>query len=138
MPLPRVVADSNIIVSAAYLGGTPERVLHLARRGEIALFYSTFILEEVTRILTGKKFRWSDARVHDALASFPAIFVTFAGRRLRVAQDDADNRILECAVAARADYLVTGDRHLLDVGHYFRTEIVTARQFLSEVSAKKP
>jgi len=53
-------------------------------------------------------------------------------------EDDADNRILECAVAARADYLVTGDRHLLDVGHYFRTVIVTARQFLSEVSEEEP
>lgn len=137
MPPPRVVADSNIIISAAYLGGTPERVLHLARQGEIALFYSPFILEEVTRILKGKKFRWTDSRIQDALASFPATLITPGGRRLNVVEDDPDNRILECALAARADYLVTGDSHLLDVGRYFRTQILTAREFLADISAKK-
>jgi hypothetical protein len=80
MPPPHVVADSNIIISAVYLGGTPERVLRLARHGEIALFYSPFILEEVTRILKGKKFRWIDAPIQDALASFPATLVTPGGR----------------------------------------------------------
>lgn len=131
MPRPRVVADSNVIISALYLGGTPERVLELARKGTIELFYSAFILEEVARILKGVKFRWVDARIADAIGSFPASLVPPARRQLSVVRDPTDNRVLECAVAARAHYLVTGDRHLLDLGFYSHTRILTARELLS-------
>ena len=133
MPRPRVVADSNVIISALYLGGTPERVLELARQGSIELFYSSFILEEVARILKGPKFRWAEARIEDAIGSFPARLAPPARRRLSVVRDPTDNRVLECAVAARAHYLVTGDRHLLELGSYFRLRIVTARDLLNSI-----
>ncbi len=51
-------------------------------------------------------------------------------KRLAVLADDPDNRILECAVAARAEGIVTGDRHLLDLGTFEGIQIVTLAVFL--------
>jgi putative PIN family toxin of toxin-antitoxin system len=130
-PKPRVVADSNVIISAAFFGGTPERVLHLARAGTIELVVSPFIVDEVTRILGGPKFRWDAIRIADALSGLPATLVIPTPRRpLHVVHDEADNRVLECAVAARASHLVSGDRELLALGRHFRTRILTPRAFL--------
>ena len=127
---PRVVTDSNIIISALYRAGQPLRIFHAARGGALRLFYSPFILEEVTRILTSPKFAWPSEKVSDALAGLPGAVIVPGDRSLRVVADEPDNRILECAVAAKAHFLVTGDHHLLDVGRYFRTRIVTPRAFL--------
>jgi predicted nucleic acid-binding protein len=51
-----------------------------------------------------------------------------------VAGDEADNRYLECAIEGSADYLVTGDRRLLDLGSYEHVRIVSARGFLAVLS----
>jgi predicted nucleic acid-binding protein len=57
---------------------------------------------------------------------------------LHVIQDDPDdNRVLECAVKGSADYIVTGDRHLLRLGSYEAIAIVTVRQFLDTAEAEE-
>ena len=128
---PRAVADSNVIISAFHGAGNPARVLQRAHAGVFDLFYSPFIVEEVSRIMAGRKFRWPIARLQEALEGLPGGIVIPAGRRLHVVADETDNRILECAVAAKADFLVSGDGHLLELDHYFRTRIVTPRDFLA-------
>lgn len=128
--MPRVVADSNVIISAFHRGGHPLRVLLRARAGDCALSYSPFILDEVVRILTSPKFAWPIQQVHEAITSLPGQLIVPAGRLLHVVSDETDNRVVECAVAARAHFLVTGDRHLLDLSTYFRTRILTPKAFL--------
>jgi putative PIN family toxin of toxin-antitoxin system len=110
---PRVVADTNVIVSAFASGGNPKAILLLAASGGIELFAAEAILEEVTRVLTGHKIRWAPSRLVDALSGLPAHIIDPGPPRLAIVRDHDDNRILECAVAARAHYLVTGDRDLL-------------------------
>lgn len=128
---PRVVADSNVIISALHAGGKPEAVLSLAHRGEIELYLSPFILGEVATALEGVKFRWDRERITDALLGLSARIIDPGPPRLRVLPDPPDNRILECALASRARYLVTGDRHLLALGAYRRIRILTPDTFLS-------
>jgi predicted nucleic acid-binding protein len=53
-----------------------------------------------------------------------------------IADDPDDNRVLECAVKGSADYIVTGDRHLLKLGSYEASAIVTVRQFLDAAEAE--
>lgn len=130
---PRVVADTNVIVSAFASGGNPKAILLLAASGAIEIFASEAILEEVTRVLTGPKFRWTHSRLVDAVTGLPARIIDPGPSRLALVRDHDDNRILECAVAARAHYLVTGDRDLLILERYFRTRILTPRQFLSVI-----
>jgi putative PIN family toxin of toxin-antitoxin system len=127
---PRVVADSNVVISAIVFGGVPEVIIGLARDGRIELYLSRFILEEIAGVLSRPKFGWQPEDIAEALRSFPYRVVATGRRRLSIARDASDNRVLECAVASKAEFLITGDRHLLDVDCYFRTRILTPRQFL--------
>jgi putative PIN family toxin of toxin-antitoxin system len=130
----RVTADSNIIISAFNWGGNPERLIDLARRGQIELAVSQPIIEEVARIL-GDKLGWRPEDVIDArrrIAGFTTLVVPI--ETVDVVQvDPSDNRVLECAVAASSTVLVTGDRHVLALKSFRGIAIVTVRDFLNTV-----
>jgi uncharacterized protein len=117
--VPRVVADTNIYVSALNFAGTADEVLALGRAGLIEVYISPPILDEVTGVLA-RKFAWSAARIREAtqvIGNF-TVLIHPTERVNLVREDEADNRILECALAARADTIGTGDRHLLQLRRF--------------------
>lgn len=131
----RVVLDTNVIISGLNFPGNERLVLDLARRRRFDLYLSPFILGEVSRVLA-LKFGWEGGRVTQALSMLrDAATIIEPPQSLDVIDDnEADNRILECALASSADYLVTGDRrHLLPIGEYEGTAIVNAPRFLSRI-----
>ena len=133
----RVVLDTNVIISALNFPGNERMVLELALRGRFEFYLSVFILEEVAGVLT-RKFGWDEERAAQAILVIEnAAAVTDPPRLAEVIEGGhADNRVLECAVAAGADYLVTGDRrHLLPIEEHQGTNIVNAPQFLSGLRA---
>ena len=135
----RVVFDSNVLVAAYnWPGGMVDRAYLLARRSVVELHVSTFILDEVARVLA-EKFGWEEDRVGRALAQVRrvAIEVHEPEESIDVIEDDAtDNRILECVLAAGAQTLVTGDKkHLLPLGSFRGVSIVGLRDFLTSFSA---
>jgi putative PIN family toxin of toxin-antitoxin system len=129
----RVVLDTNVLISAlAFPGSKPDQVLQRIRQGEVALFISAFILAELERILRDK-FRFTTRQTDERVAVIRrmATLVEPTERIALVVAKDDDNRILECVVAARADYLVTGDKeHLLPLRSIGATQIVTPAAFL--------
>lgn len=129
---PRVVADSNVFISALLGGTRASAVLAVARRAMVTLYASEYIFAEVARILD-VKFSWAPARTKDALTGMRryVIVVPPATRRIRVVRDPKDDAILECARTARAKYLITGDGDLLTLGTYRRIRIVTIAEFLN-------
>ena len=129
----RVVLDTNVIVSGLNFPGNERLVLELALRGRFELYLSTFILEEAAGVL-GRKFDWDEERASQALRALGKAGTVIYPRRLPevIEGGHADNRILECAVEASADYLVTGDRrHLLPLGTHEGVRIFNAPRFLS-------
>ena len=129
----RVVLDTNVIVSGLNFPGSESRVLELALRGRLELCLSPFILEEVGGVL-GRKFDWSKERLSQALRMLGGATIVIEPLRLpeMIEGGHADNRILECAVAANADYLVTGDRrHMLPLGEHQGARILNTPRFLS-------
>ena len=127
----RIVLDTNVIVSALVFGGVPRAVLEIAEAGQCELFYSEPIQNEVRRILA-EKFAWLPVRLQEVL---PVVWTMgeLVVPRIpvqAVADDPDDDRILECAVAAGASFIVSGDRHLLALRNYQSISIVTPRQFL--------
>ncbi len=129
----RVVLDTNVIVSGLNFPGNERLVLELAVRGRFELYLSTFILEEAAGVLV-RKFDWDEERSSEALRALGNAATVIYPRRLPevVEADHADNRILECAVEASADYLVTGDRrHLLPLEEHRGVRILNAPRFLS-------
>ena len=123
-----VVLDTNAIVSGLNRPSNERRVLDLALRGRFELYLSPFILEEVAGVLV-RKFGWTDKRSSQALRAIGhAATVIEAPRLLETIEGGhADNRILESAAAATADYLVTGDRrHLLPLEEHGGARILNA------------
>lgn len=116
----RVVADTNVYISAILFGGKPERIINMARNGKIELLISPDILAEVARVLKGK-FGWTEEQVRVTLAEISSITTLITPKiRLNViTEDKADNLFLECALAGGAKYIVSGDtRHLQPLKEY--------------------
>lgn len=127
----RVTADSNILISALQYGGKPLTLLDMAQDGRVLLAISSDILNETLRILRDK-FGWSSERLQETRSHLQAI-TTMAQPQERidaVRADPDDNRILECAVAATSDVVVSGDTHLLELGSFRGIAIVTVNNFL--------
>jgi putative PIN family toxin of toxin-antitoxin system len=129
--VPRIVADTNVYVSALNFAGTPDGVLSLGRVGVIEVFISQPILEEIEGVLI-RKFRWTIPRVREATRAIRgfAVLVQPSESVDVVHEDEPDNRILECAIAAEADAIVTGDQHLLKLKRFRSVVIVSPREFL--------
>lgn len=133
-----VVFDTNIYVSAfAIPDGHAEEAYLAAIHGRFNLFTSVSILTETATVLQNK-FDWSEdkARALVQAISHVATVVT-SGTRLQVVRDEPDNRILECAVKAHADFIVTGDRQLLALIQYEGVKILRLADFLSLLNAQK-
>jgi putative PIN family toxin of toxin-antitoxin system len=133
----RVVADSNILISAFLRGGKPLELLELARARQLEVAVSTAILEETARVLAAK-FKVPE----DDILAFCEELRGFTSRvapteRLdAVPGDDTDNKILECAVAADADTVVTGDAHLLSIGMFRGIRIQRVAEFLASFQTR--
>lgn len=114
-----MVIDTNVYISAILVGGNPEKIIDLAREGEIEVYISKPILIEIERILNEKIGHTEEQAQYElmdiesiARFSIPKITVT-------VAKDEPDNRILECAVQEKVDYLISGDtKHLQPLKEY--------------------
>jgi putative PIN family toxin of toxin-antitoxin system len=133
----RIVLDTNVIVSAhLHEEGLEATVFLLALAGTITLCVSQPILAEYEGVLSRKKFSLDPPRVARSLEK-----IRRASRRVRPKRtlaecpDPEDNRFLECAEAARADYLITGNKRHFPT-HWGKTKVVNAREFL-EITGPK-
>jgi putative PIN family toxin of toxin-antitoxin system len=127
----RIVVDTNVIVSALVFGGLPRRVFEMVERGHCEFYYSTEIQSETRRVLRDK-FGWDEQQLESYLPVLWSLGkrVTPGSRVDAVKEDPDDNRILECAIAAGADMIVSGDRHLLKLAAFEQITMLTAREFL--------
>jgi len=130
----RVVFDSNVYVSAlATPGGVANRALRVATESAVEVFISRPILEEVLGVMSRKFARAPEELARTALYLTALAHLVSPGRRIDVLADAPDNRVLECASAAGADLIVTGDRGMLALGAWEATEIVSLREFVDRV-----
>jgi uncharacterized protein len=129
-----VVLDTNVIVSALHFPRSGlARILTLIQTGRVDLSISQFILAEAEGVLVGK-FDWTKDRAREArevIRSMAADVIDPKESVTVIKGSDADNRILECAVEAKADFLITGDKeHLLPLGTFQGVRIVSPAEFL--------
>jgi uncharacterized protein len=131
----RIVADTNVIVSALVFGGLPRRVFEMVEAGACEFYYSSEIQDETLRVL-GQKFGWDELRLDTYLPRLWSLGSSVVPHHQinAITEDPADNRILECAIAAGAQVIVTGDAHLLKLREYEGIAILTPRQFLGDAA----
>ena len=132
VPRPRVVIDTNIIISSLW-PGTPRRVVNFWRDGEILALVSEPLLEEYVEVLG--RFPVSPADVQEFLTLFTdpmrSIFVVPRIRLHVVKADPSDDKFLKCAIAGHADAIVSGDRHLKSLIRFRRIPIQSPAEFMA-------
>ena len=133
----KVVLDTNVLISAILFGGKPRQILEKAIRGEIRLCLSEPILEELKGVLQRPKFDYSPEMIQFILTELMGIadFVNPSETIDVVLEDPDDNRILECGVEAGANYIITGDSHLLKLSRYLNIEVLNVAAFLEKTEA---
>jgi putative PIN family toxin of toxin-antitoxin system len=126
----RVVADTNVLISALLFGGLSEQIFLAGLRGEIQLITSLPLLKELERILKGK-FKFDVHLVNDILDEVKDIMeIVEISSRINVIHPEEDNRVLECAVDGRAEIIVTGDtKHILPLKEYRGIKILSPVEF---------
>lgn len=132
MAKPRLVCDTNVLISALGWHGNEHRLVRKALLGEYALFFSPQILEEFAAVAARPKLGISAEEIdlfNQALISGGTLVFPAEPPNV-IKEDPADNKVLACAFEAKADYLITGDSHLLKLGKFKGTKITTTKGFL--------
>ena len=134
----KVVIDTDIYISAIFWGGKPREVVDLGRDKKILIFTSLDIEEEIAEKLR-TKFKLDEEEVNRILLDFSifTIPVEVTKRVQAVPNDPEDDKFIECAISCNADYIVSGDRHLLNLKEYAGIRILKASEFLSNLSRKQ-
>jgi putative PIN family toxin of toxin-antitoxin system len=134
----RAVLDTTVLVSA-FLNPAPRGAAAALLDfigGAFDLYLSDDILGETERVLLTytrirRRYRYADVDVEEFVQSLRQLGSSvMALPKLRVVRDPNDDAILACAVAARADYLVTRDKDLLSMGRYGDIAIIAPEEFL--------
>jgi len=125
----RIVLDTNVLIAAALKGGFSEDILKMSAKGDlVVLVCSEEILEELEHKLIFK-FRWANRDAKSFATEIRKISTIFKIKEKLdvVAADPDDNKILECAIAGRADLIVSSDQDLVKLKQFRRIGIVHPR-----------
>lgn len=136
----RVVLDTNVVVSALLWGGTPERLIRAADGEGLVIFTSEALIAELASILARTKFATKLTQLNssptEVVARYRVIAETIEAAPIEESRlrDPDDAAVLACALAARAEAIVSGDDDLLALGSYQGIPILSATAALALVS----
>jgi len=137
----RIVVDSNVLVSASFWNGDSERIIALAESKKLELFLSKEIIDEFTRVLgyedIKRKIRDKGLEMKRTVEKIEAISTIIEPKiKIKAVIDDpSDDKFIECTVEARADYLISKDKHLLKMKSFRDIDIITPKEFLKKLAA---
>lgn len=133
-----MVIDTGVLISAFVYGGIPEKAVKKAFTAA-DIFVSEEILKEYREVPLNLEAEGKiEHRQLKALISGIAFFLSGAkvvrpDGKLRICRDVEDNMLFECCVAAKADFLITGDKDVLEVTNALRVRILTPRQYVESI-----
>jgi hypothetical protein len=134
----KVVIDTNVFISS-FFGGNPKRIINLWKNEEVVLCLSKDVLDEYVDVLQRVGLKDED-EIEELLSLFAKsfnIFFTTKTPKLKVVRDDPDDdKFIECAVALKADVIITGDKALRTLGEYMGIRILAPQDFLKTYMRK--
>jgi uncharacterized protein len=127
----KVVFDTNVWVSGLVFKGEVRKLLQMALEEEIQPVISVLLLRELEKVLLNPKIGYeisvATAVVHQVQMLCQVVHP--AHKIHAIQQDPADNMVLECALEGKVDFIVSGDKHLLNLGAFQGIPIMTPGQF---------
>lgn len=128
----KAVFDTNVLVSAWLWEGNESKLIESVEEGIIRGYTSKQLIEELCRTLRYPKFNLSQDEVESIRSYYLLLFKIVRPKKTIdiILEDPEDNRVLECALEAQAEYIVSGDHHLLDLGEFRGIKIVKAAELL--------
>lgn len=131
----RITVDTNILISSLGWNGAESAIIEMVLESKLELCLSTQILGEFYRVVRYPKFGFSDGEIDGFIGRLLAGAVLVEpGLALSVITEDPDdNKVIECAVEGNSRYIISGDRHLLNLGKYQGIEIMRAPDFIKEI-----
>lgn len=130
----RVVLDTNTRFSAFVFRGTPGLLIAFLQGGGFLEIVSQPLIDEYRDVLERKSKKSPEFIAAEIAAIAARAQMVIPQETVAVSRDSDDNRVLECAIAGQADYIITGDRDLLVLGFFRKIPVLTARQFLDRLS----
>jgi len=130
-----IVCDTNVLISGVLFGGHAREILQLASRGVLINFISPDILREAERVLGRSKFGLRPEHVLEIMTLFKETFeiVTPSLEVQAIQSDPEDNHVIEAALAARAEFIISGDKHLLKLAKWEGVHVVSPAQFIKSI-----
>lgn len=134
----KITPDTNVMISALGWNGNERRVIELGLSGKIQLCLSLEILNELQRVMDYPKFKFTEEQKKEFLSEIleVAIIHEVVTHEKIITVDDSDNIFLDAALAADVQFIVSGDRHLLNLEEFKGIRILSARDFLKELSSE--
>jgi uncharacterized protein len=133
----KIVLDTNTHVSAlGWKEGNPRKVLELCIRGKCKLIESMPLLKEFVSVIGRSKFKFITEEEKNQFLVFLLQISKLVEPKVKldaIREDPTDNIVLECALEGKADYVISGDYHLLKLKNFRRIQILTPKQFLNKI-----
>lgn len=128
----KIVSDTNVIISGIFWDGNESEIIKRCIVGELTNFVSLDTLIELERVLRYPKFDLTPEEIEDQMKNVLS-FSSVVNPKIHVSvveRDPSDNIFLDCALTAGADFIVSGDEHLLEIREYEGIKILNAPTFL--------
>ncbi|MDR0438318.1 MAG: putative toxin-antitoxin system toxin component, PIN family [Bacteroidales bacterium] len=131
----KLVLDTNVFISSFFWGGNPRKVMMRIIDGKDTLFVSDEILQEVFSVMARPKFGVNHRQVTHFIDSIEEVAygVNLMGMIQGVCRDSDDDKILECAVLGKVDFIISGDNDLLSLKEFQGIPILTASEYINKM-----
>ena len=128
----KAVLDTNVLISAWFWEGNESKLIESVEEGLLEGYSSEPLIEELCEALRYPKFNLTPDEVESIRGYYLLLFKIVRPEQIVdiIPEDPEDNKVLECALEAQADYIVSGNHHLLNLGEFRGIRIVTAPELM--------
>jgi putative PIN family toxin of toxin-antitoxin system len=128
----KIVIDANIFISAFFWKGNPRKILERAIEGFDKLYISEEIIQEIERVMAYPKFNIDKSGIDYYIKSIEEFAIKIIPDKLGKigSRDVTDNKYLECGIAGKVDFIISGDIHLLELKEFENIKIMKAKEYL--------
>ena len=135
----KLVFDTNTLISAFFWQGKEFELFQKIEQGKVELYLSQEILEELKEVLNRDKFKSVISKTNqtpnEIIQKIISVSNVVMGEKLgiKACRDHKDDKFLECAILAKADYIVSGDEDLIALKKYENIKIVKSLEVMNKI-----